>query len=97
MRTPKWFTTAGNQFNSWGSPQVPYSDPGLCRTIWVSKNAEFYADSKSVEMGEINVSFQSYGQKTMLNLAKLEFSGFSAFFVCFLPITLPISTHLKSA
>jgi hypothetical protein len=25
-------STAGNQFNSWGFPQVPYSSPGLCRT-----------------------------------------------------------------
>jgi hypothetical protein len=32
VRTPKWLSTAGNQFNSWGSPQVPYSGPGLCRT-----------------------------------------------------------------
>ncbi len=31
-RTPKWLSTAGNQFNSWGFPQVPYSGPGLCRT-----------------------------------------------------------------
>jgi hypothetical protein len=22
-----------NQFNSWGSPQVPHSGPGLCRTV----------------------------------------------------------------
>ena len=22
-----------NQFNSWGSPQVPHSGPGLCRTL----------------------------------------------------------------
>ncbi len=29
---PKWLSTAGNQFNSWGFPQVPYSGPGLCRT-----------------------------------------------------------------
>jgi hypothetical protein len=27
-----WLLTAGNQFNSWGFPQVPYSGPGLCRT-----------------------------------------------------------------
>ncbi len=29
---PKWLSTAGNQFNSWGFPQVPYSGPGLCQT-----------------------------------------------------------------
>jgi hypothetical protein len=44
--------------------------------IWVSKNAEFYADFKSVEMGEIKCFFERYGQKTMLNLAKFECSGF---------------------
>ncbi len=30
--TPKWLSTAGNQFNSWWYPQVPYSGPGLCGT-----------------------------------------------------------------
>jgi hypothetical protein len=29
---PKWLSTAGNQLNSWGFPQVPYSSLGLCRT-----------------------------------------------------------------
>jgi hypothetical protein len=28
----KWLSTAGNQFNSWGFPQVPHSGPGLRRT-----------------------------------------------------------------
>jgi len=40
------------------------------------KNAEFYADSKSVEMGEIKCFFRKFWAKTMLNLAKFEFSGF---------------------
>jgi hypothetical protein len=37
-RTPKWLSTAGNQFNSWGFPQVPHSGPGLCRTEPMSGN-----------------------------------------------------------
>jgi hypothetical protein len=32
---PKWLSTAGNQFNSWGFPQVPYSGTGLYRTITI--------------------------------------------------------------
>jgi hypothetical protein len=73
------------------------------KPIWVSKIAEFYADSKSVEMGEIKCFFQKFWANTMINLAKLEFSGFSAFFVYFLPVNFKrnvfqaISTHLKSA
>ena len=29
-------TNGRNQFNSWGSPQVPHSGPGLCRTVETS-------------------------------------------------------------
>jgi hypothetical protein len=34
---PSLPSTAGNQFNSWGFPQVPYSGPGLCRPVAINK------------------------------------------------------------
>jgi hypothetical protein len=37
---PKWLSTAGNQFNSWVFPQVPYSGPGLCRTAVYMNNTD---------------------------------------------------------
>ena len=40
---PKWLSTAGNQFNSWGFPQVPYSGLGLCRTRLFKLISKFFA------------------------------------------------------
>jgi hypothetical protein len=61
MHTPKWLSTAGNQFNSWGFPQVPYSSPGLCRTV---KTIGFEFGLKPLEASNIGSDSKSCPHST---------------------------------
>jgi hypothetical protein len=64
---PKWLSTSGNQFNSWGFPQVPYSGPGLCRTEANSLNSlpNTSAEEKTTRNSFPWIQIEEYSQNSV--------------------------------